>query len=124
MIKNKKEFKALVERYETIGLEEIKEAWDSIISSTQNYSGKYGIPAARELTGFGSMKTCVLCISVKNKCSVCVYSYRYTEDFGCINEKNYPTFEGIKTTDTPEELLEAFRKRAEHLRTNYAKHLV
>jgi hypothetical protein len=130
MIKNKKEFKELVERYETIGLDEINEEWYSEISSIDNTHSKR---VAKLLTGFGSTKTCSLCKKVKMQlwetpnCKYCFFHSKKfkngDQDFGCINNENYETYLGIKLSETPEELLRAFRKRAEHLRTNYSKYL-
>ena len=55
--KNLPEFKALIERYETITLEEIRAAWDADGEATGDYDVR------EKLTGFGSTGSCTLCAS-------------------------------------------------------------
>ncbi len=111
--KNIKEFQALVKRYETITLEEIENAW-----------GKYSDGVARKLTGFGLYSTCTLCLAVErtwqnDACSDCVYG----EYLGCTRKNNLNTYYAFLELETPEQLLTAFRNRAEHLRKTYPQYI-
>ena len=104
--KNLKEFKALIKRYESITLKEIEEVFDDTYIYTND-------PANR-LTGFGSSK-CPLCkkINVFNECNGCVY----TISRGCLKGINKETYNAIENADTSQELLNAFRARAKHMKT-------
>ena len=97
--KNLKEFKALIKRYESITLEEIKERFLDYIRM---------LSIAKVLTGFGSPETCTLC---KVLCRNCVYTY------GCSSDISKKTYERICYADTPIKLLNAFRARAKHMKT-------
>ncbi len=92
--KNLKEARALVDRYETITLEEIK--------------GNFN-PGA--LTGFGNSRTCTLCdISGFDPCEYCIYKSH------CKKGIHQKTYYRIFNANTPLKLLNAFRARAEHIR--------
>lgn len=105
--KNLKEFKALILRYESITIEEIES-----ISETWR---KPNI-----LTGFGSERTCTLCnnIVVCNDCEGCVWGYY----FACSHGLNGHTYLAIRGYKNDNDLLIAFRKRANHMR-NHLKSL-
>lgn len=116
--KNIKEFQALVERYETITLDEIMCNWNG-----------GGINTAVELTGFGKDKYCKLCIAVgRNEyinlfdsngcCEKCIY-----KGYNCNSGINRKTFVAIYNAETPQDLLNAFRARAKHLRKTYPQYL-
>lgn len=95
--KNLKEFKALIKRYESITLKEIK-AED--------------ITEARYiLTGFAI--DCPLCGNCRPGCIGCVYGSR----MGCVKGNNRKTFKGISNADTPIRLRNAYRARAKHMKT-------
>jgi hypothetical protein len=105
---NIKEFKALIERYESISLEEIEKNWTGFGDST-----------AKLLTGFSSITTCTLCIpTYKNSnlydCHKCVYRI----NSGCLNLTSLLTlsYKKIYNSRTPLELLNAYRERAIVLR--------
>jgi hypothetical protein len=119
-MKNLKEFKALIERYETITLEEIDRYFYVVESDVSNVS--------KELTGFGSYFTCSLCLSViidkfskipKPDCNLCVYvSVEYFGNLGNVNNcTKHPTYSNIKEATDPEELLNAYRERAKYMKT-------
>ena len=97
--KNLKEFKALIKRYESITLEEIKKAGNIHF-------------APDKLTGFGTSDTCTLC---KIECFECVYHVN-TENH-CNDGINQKTYREIVYADTPTKLLNAFRARAKHMKT-------
>jgi hypothetical protein len=101
---NLNEFKALIKRYKTITIDEIEEKYCD----------------ANELTGFGKHSTCTLCQAVpwnmdkKNfppSCRRCVYP----GNLGCIKHKTYIAIEEAEDTNSPEELLAAYRARAEYM---------
>ncbi len=108
-MKNLKEFKELVKRYETIGLEEIERAFilheqEDFISSVQN-----------SLTGFGKTSTCTLCWVMDDEidCQDCVYSSQRRTYKVCTIHK---TYDAIGEAETPEALLAAYRARAVYMR--------
>jgi hypothetical protein len=98
--KNIKEFKKLIERYETIMLQEIKDACCN----------------KRFLTGFGSIYTCTLCASIDLYCVGCVYGSRV----GCVEGVLEESYDRIRDAYTPVKLKNAYRNRAKVLR-QYAK---
>ncbi len=110
--KNLPEFKALIERYETITLEEIRAAWDADGEATGDYDVR------EKLTGFGSTGSCTLCAAARSpegvlKCGHCVYTGR-GEWLYCTDHESYDT---IRDAETPEALLSAYRARAKYMRT-------
>jgi len=109
-MKNLAEFKQLIERYETITLEEITETWAKEKGETAN-----------KLTGFGSICTCSLCDIRKNffLCDDCVWGY----DTGikCSGGVNALTYGAIYFAKSPEKLLQAFRMRAKRMRERLAE---
>jgi hypothetical protein len=114
--KNIEAFRKLVERYETITIEEIKEKW----LKPSPYSN-----AAKNITGLGGFDTYSLCVAVNKtarseiECNYCVYG-----DFvRCILSENKQTYHSMTDAETPDELLAAFRNRAEHLRNTYPQYL-
>ena len=115
--KNIKEFRALVERYETITLKEIKAAWEKEAWEKGNLTF-IEHNCANALTGFGHTSTCTLCSKGGGFCESCIYSDQ--ECCGGINEKTYFR---IWNASTPRKLLNAFKARAKHLRENYSKYL-
>lgn len=107
--KNLPEFKALIKRYETITLEEIKE-----IDNSKLIDGVY---IAEKLTGFGSSETCTLChyVNRSEDCNECIYVILTSNDCNCgDNEKTYYR---IYDADIPLKLRNAFRARAKHMKT-------
>lgn len=106
-MKNLKEFKALIERYETIQLPEIEAAFKIPDCEVKKY-----------LTGFGNWETCSLCQAVSFgylvECSDCMYE----KNLGCIYgvAKATKTYESIDLADTPKQLLTAYRNRAKFMR--------
>ncbi len=113
-MENKQQFIELVQRYETITLSEIQDEWHLYGNNP------YVHDVASALTGFGSRSTCTLCKPISGECKRCVYGKSST-GFGCINIKNSRTYDKIENATSAEELLEAFRNRAKHMRENYTK---
>lgn len=118
MENNRTAFVALIERYETIGLEEIQEAWDSFIKPIVSQ----GIEPDRFsygewqgfLTGLGDRTTCSLCIAADDYCTErCVYGHA----LACISAGHLrKSYEAMRNSATPEQLLEAYRNRANVMR--------
>ena len=106
-MKNLKQFNELIERYETIQIDEINSIW--LFHSKRS---------ALHLTGFGSCGTCTLCQAVYDDlneepdCTECVW--RIT--FGCWLYEKGKTYDAIKKCETPAELLQAYRNRAKAMR--------
>ena len=119
--KNIKEAKELIERYESVTLEEIKE---------ESKKTRWWL-IARKLTGFGEAQTCTLCIAVRypqdggcgSRCPMCVHGYTNMM-FGvsCINGPGEKTANRIDGAETPTTLRNAFRARAKYLREVLARH--
>jgi len=119
---NIEEFKALVNRYETITIKEI-------INECISHSNFDSYEIAKNLTGYGSIESCTLCKKSYNHyysiddtngpCLGCVYG----DSFDCIHGLNNKTYHAIHQVINSAELLLAFRNRAKHLRKHYAKYL-
>jgi hypothetical protein len=95
--------KKLVIRYQSITLEEIK-------NTEPGHTGKPHV-----LTGFGRDKTCTLCIAVKDYCSLCIYTSLHGA-YHCCNDYNEKTYVEIDEYKSDEDLLQAFRNRAKHIK--------
>jgi len=125
--RNIEEAKQLVQRYESITVEEIKE-----VAGKRKFNGR---KIANELTGFGDYKICILCKAVpthiynaftsRKECENCLY-YEFGGCVGLFMEgaEKHPkiakkleiTFENICDAKNPQELINAFRERAKLLR--------
>jgi len=100
---NLQEFKDLLERYKTITLEEIREA----------FARKKNISHAKAaLTGFGEVSTCTLCDNIDTLCHYCAWG---PDVRACYRGLQKETYKLIEEAHTPEELLAAYRARAEHM---------
>jgi hypothetical protein len=110
-MKNLPEFKALIRRYESITLDDIPMLFKQRAT-------------ACKLTGFGDKHSCTLCkpLMAPNNfytitdCKNCVYGYGKTYDNWCAEDLNSNTYDDIRYAQTPEQLLKAFKARAEHMR--------
>ena len=107
--KNLKEFKALIKRYESITLEEIKE-------EQKKHDYFIGDTIANKLTGYGEEETCTLCknIDMFDDCKGCIYTD--VTNAVCGTGINKKTYDRIYGADTPRKLLNAFRARAKHMK--------
>ena len=127
---NIKEFRQLILRYESITLGEIKKVFDK-------YEKKYGYHIfsyiKRELTGFGSVTTCILCRTVyflKPNCQHCLHYKEKKEvekphpikaEYMCRRNSTSLSYKNIQRATTPEELLKAYKERAKDLRSLLSK---
>ena len=120
----------LIERYETITLEEIEGVFKSTGKHIEVRKGK---AVADRLTGFGRYRTCILCKSTLSRnpfkrtdlkiCKNCIYGYKDVLSDCCLIEDNEPTNEGIAFAQYPIELMRAYRARAKHLQKLLDKYM-
>lgn len=106
-MKNLKEFKELIQRYETISFEEIENA----------FSFNYPEDVKKYLTGFGSSETCILCTKFKfdyahKFCTNCVYG----NILNCLHGIMKESFNLIYNAATPKKLFKAYWIRAKAMR--------
>lgn len=114
-MKNLKEFKALIQRYESITLKEIK-----TVKPNPDKIYPFSV-VAKQLTGFGNFDTCTLCRveGIKNDefcnylpdCYNCVYGHMH----GCIN-LNSTLYHSIGRASSHANLFTAYRNRAKFMR--------
>ncbi len=102
--KNLPEFKALIERYETITIEEIKKENMNLFTLTRNEG------------------MCILCEpigGINPQCELCVYYQIIPKrlPYPCLSGINRETFGNIGAAKTPLTLLNAYRNRAKHMRS-------
>lgn len=119
-MKNLKEFKELIERYESITIEEIEETGKFV----SDYPFVKHQSTINKLTGFGKSTTCVLCNAIiHNHCDGCVYLNGSNINFmlKCTQFQFKKSFDNIRNASNAEELLSAIKERAivmrEHLKT-------
>jgi len=126
MIKNIKEAKALIKRYNSITLKEIE-------NDPYQYRRQiYRRDKANSLTGFGETRSCTLCQSVLYKgniyespnCKKCIHSISCPKGFpdsykdcACLKNNARKTYYAIRTADTAKALQAAFRNRAKYLQS-------
>jgi len=108
---NKKEFDALIIKYESITIDDIlKDAYCKNITIAM---------IAKKLTGYGSTNSCTLCIaigliSLRSNCKDCEWVKLTGEK--CYLSINEDTYVAVFQAKTYGELLEAFRNRAKYMR--------
>ena len=105
MVNNLKEAKKLLEKYKSITLEQLEEAYDEV-------GLKRGDEILSEITGFGQTSSCILCLAVDEVCENCIYSFRLQERRVPCLDKIYD--EICKTTNA-KDLFAAIQKRISYL---------
>jgi len=108
MVENLEEAKKLVKLYRNFKVADIK------CKSFED--GTFSV--AHNLTGYGNVATCSLCIPINVKCEKCLYSINISEKnnvFYCTKGDNIHTYFNIEEATTPKELKKAFRDRANHI---------
>lgn len=107
-MENRQEFIALAERYCSMTLEEIQEAWDDTAFWT-----------IKILTGFGTKETCTLCKAVTDvgfpNCQICEW-HKLTGSL-CNKNENMDTFIKIYVARDPYQLLTAVHARGAYMKT-------
>lgn len=100
----------LIALYRSITVEQIEKVEEELGDIGKNY---YGQKLASEITGFSMSSKCLLCKAVNEDCNICIYTNR----FGCISDENWETYQAIKMAKSPEALVYAFNKRADHIQS-------
>lgn len=109
MVNNLREAKELLEKYKSITLEQLEEAFEE-----NPYS--VGVEIINEITGFGRLTTCMLCLAVEGLCRNCIYSFRYSEGIiPCVDI----TYSAIYHATNAKNLFAAIQKRI-----NYLTHVI
>lgn len=130
MEKNYRAFQRLINRYETITLEEIQ--YLDRETELNEFDPEF---LAKMVTGFGSIEKCVLCqeaIEIRNSipgltekeesfCPFCVYYALDQTNRACFRplRKHDTSYDDILDATTPQELLDAYRTRAEEMKVFY-----
>ena len=100
----------LIALYRSITVEQVEELEESL----EYIRAYYGEHLASILTGFSIPSKCLLCKAVDKKCDICIYQ---SEFCGCISDENSETYQAIKMAKSPEALVFAFNKRADHIQS-------
>lgn len=106
---NKKEFLKLIKTYENITIKDINKL-------TTINCPFYCISdvIANKLTGFGAQETCSLCKVIKADCNKCYWDT--LTDYICDESENKETYMNIYNARTKEDLLNAFKLRAQYMK--------
>lgn len=111
MIKAAKE---LIQEYKNITLEQLEKLYENF---------EDGKNVLHEITGFGYIKTCILCIYAESRCENCIHKYnpnwKNKKEFSCTND-SYNKMSNAKDADA---LYKAIQKRIKYLEKliSYAK---
>ena len=106
MVNNLKEAKELLEKYKSITLEQLEEAYGD------EFLFKMGDEVLNEITGFGETNSCILCLAVNEICENCIYSFRLQEESVPCFDKIYNE---ISNALNAEDLFAAIQKRISYL---------
>ena len=106
MVNNLKEAKKLLEKYKSITLEELKEKYEK-------YPYITGFHVLNAMTGFGSIKDCIICQKACNICSNCIYSFR--QDVQKWNPCMDIIYQEMAEALSAKELFNAIQKRISYL---------
>lgn len=109
MIKAAKE---LIDKYQSITLEQLKSLWETEVEQNPGCVIDGGWVLGL-ITGFGSC-ACVLCKAANQKCSLCIHNYNPNRDLletPCVDE----LYCNIEEAETPEELYGYIQNRIEYL---------
>ena len=102
--------KKLIERYNSITIDDVENANPSAI-----FSGRL---VANSITGYSSTRDCILCSACTTdnslNCRICIYSSIW-DAHHCVEGCNSKSYHEIYHAKTPEELVAAFRNRAAHI---------
>lgn len=106
MVSNLKEAKELLEKYKSITLEQLEEAYKE-----NPYA--CGEKVMCNITGFGKVDSCIICSAVNNRCNRCIYSFRMkeAEDVPCLDI----IYNEMCDAKNSEELYSAIQKRISYL---------
>lgn len=117
--KNLNEFKELIDRYESITIDDIEE----VEKGLNVIICEYGWAVANKITGFGGGETCSLCKATDQDCDNCVWSHGVGSD-DCTESYTIPdvgiSYDNISKATGAKKLLKAFKFRARVMR-NFLK---
>jgi hypothetical protein len=126
--KNEDAFKALIKKYNSITLKQIKD------NAIQDDCDKFeSCVTLNEITGFGYQCSCTLCIATKNKnilsikdavhCNLCVYGILSNIKYNaCLSDNNSDTYEALKMAKDETTLLLAIKERVKHMKKVWKKY--
>lgn len=101
--------KELIQEYKNITLEQLEEFYEDIVNFED------GKDVLHEITGFGYIGTCILCIHAECKCENCIHKYNPNwenkREFPCTND-SYNKMSNAKDADA---LYKAIQKRIKYL---------
>jgi hypothetical protein len=110
-MKNLKEAKELLEKYESITLEEIERTY---LENQERHYLFDGHDVLNKLVGFGDENTCMLCKAVQGECDNCIYKFREREGFAippCVDL----IYREICDSFNPKDTFKALQKRISYL---------
>ncbi len=114
-IKNKKEFKELIKDYEAVTYEDMHRVYVRHIVEKDRFIYDFAATVLGELTGFGSLLTCKLCIATQSDCVACAYNTEKKTGFEagifCAEGKFKESYYKINNSKTPIELMDAIEAR-------------
>lgn len=112
MIKNLEAFKELLAHYKSLTLTELQHQWQKLEEDCDFDAN--GGDVMGDITGFGSVSSCILCQACKCICENCVHSLSPDYDglnYPCLNT----SYMKMDDADCPEALYEAIQYRIEYM---------
>lgn len=96
---NEEAFENLIKKYRSIAIDDLL------------------VRSLSEITGFGTMDTCSLCVATKKTCRDCVYGVFNIGDslVSCCKYENAATYDKLNDAGSDNELLIAIKNRADHM---------
>ena len=111
MIKAAKE---LIDKYQSITLEQLKSLWEKESNDYPDFTIDGGWILSL-ITGFGDISECILCKHANKICEHCIHSYNPNwEDkrkYPCLEE----TYDKIEESKNPDSLYKAIQERIKYL---------
>ena len=108
-MKNLNEFKALIEKYESITAADI----NTILNKTALNAGHH---VMFKLTGFGSLYHCSLCTAIAIDCKECVWQSKSPYGVHCNWDEQHETYKNICKACGVDEILKAIKARTSYMR--------
>lgn len=114
-MKNLKEARELLEKYQSITLDNIERIY---LEGQEDNCTIDGHDVLNRLVGFGEEETCVLCKAVQGNCDICIYKFREPEGF-CTPPCVDLIYREICDSLNPKDTFNALQKRI-----SYLKHVI
>lgn len=110
----------LLEKYQSLTLDELTKVWIKLDSELGNECEIQGSDVLSEITGFGCTSTCMLCkeaqtlkVAEESYCSHCVYSTQYPGvDMFCLDH----TYDAMVYAENKKQLFNAIQNRIKYLK--------